>query len=293
MTGYGRGVADHDGRRAVVEIRSVNHRFLDLKIRGSSLEPALEELIKAGVREVCTRGSVTVSVRIERRGGGAPMTIDTDAAVRMHAELTRLAERLGLSQPVTLELLCQQPGVLVAVDEEADSARIAECVKAAVAAALETLMRMRETEGALLCSDISERLGRIGAITELIAAEAKDASGDLHQRLGERVDRLLEGRGAELTADRLAQEVALIADRVDVTEELVRLRGHVEHLRALMDESSSKKSAVGRRLDFLVQEMGREINTIGSKAQSSAIAHAVIEAKSELEKIREQVQNIE
>lgn len=293
MTGYGRGVADRDGRRAVVEIRSVNHRFLDLKIRGASLEPALEEHIKAAVRGVCARGSVAVSVRVEHRGAGTSLTIDLDTAVRMHAELSRLAERLGLHQSVTLDLVCQQPGVLVPVDEEVDSTVIFECVQTAAALALDTLTRMRETEGALLRADISERLGKIGATAEHIAAQAECAPGDVHQRLCERVDRLLEGRGTELSAERLAQEVALIADRVDVTEELVRLRGHIEHLERLMDESAAKGSAVGRRLDFLVQEMGREINTIGSKAQSAAIAHAVIEAKAELEKIREQVQNIE
>ena len=295
MTGYGRGRADHDGRRAVVEMRSVNHRFLDVKIRGSSVDPAIAEQLTKAVRDACQRGVVTVSIRLQMSGAQAVRRVDLEAARKVHAELTQLAHVLESSAPVSLALVCQQPGVLVAVesDDETETAADAACVAEAAKEALDGLLRMRAAEGQALAREVENRLQRVRAIVERIAAEAAGQPDAAHQRLSARVGRLLETRGAELDAERLAQEVALLADRVDITEELVRLRSHLDHVATMVKDARDKGQPVGRRLEFLGQEMGREVNTIGSKSQSATIAREVVEAKAELEKIREQVQNIE
>jgi uncharacterized protein (TIGR00255 family) len=290
MTGYGRGMAEHADRRAFVEIRSVNHRFLDLKIRGGPLDPAVEEKVATRVKQTVERGSVTVVVRCERGGAAAAVRVDQSAARRIHRELCALAEALRMpASQVTLELLCAQPGVLV-TDEVADEPEaVAEVVLAAVEQALATLLRMRESEGATLADDVARRLARLLALVDQVDAAARPAPKEARRRLEERIGRLVAGSKVVVEEARIAQEVAMLADRLDVTEELVRLRSHAEQVASIMSE----RGAVGRRLDFLVQEMGREFNTVASKSQSSEIARAVVEAKAELEKVREQVQNIE
>lgn len=288
MTGYGRGAAEAGGRRVSVEIRSVNHRFLDLKIRGVALEPAVEDQVSGAVRKQLERGSVTVTVRVDRAGAGGAASIDHAVAARFHRELTLLAAELGLRQPITLELLCAQPGVVVASDES-DADALGQVVVAALAPALETLIGMRETEGAALARDIEARLERLRELTAHIGEHARTAPDEGRRRLEERIGRLMAAAKVPVDEARIAQEVAILADRLDVTEELVRLGSHIDQVKQVM----SKGGAVGRRLDFLVQELGREFNTIASKSQSADIAAAVVEAKAELERVREQVQNIE
>ena len=290
MTGYGQAVAERDGRRVVVEIRAVNHRFLDLKIRGQSLDPAVEEAVTGAIRKRIERGSVTAGLRIEERGGAAALRVDQEVAKQMYTELSALRAALGIEEPVGLALLCAQPGVLVPQEAAANAEALVACASEAAAQALDLLVAMREAEGAALTQDAGARLGRLATLADEIAQRADTAPGDARRRLEERLARLLQGSRVEVDEARLAQEVALLADRLDVTEELVRLRSHLEQAGQLMAES---QGAVGRRLDFLVQEMGREINTIGAKSQSAEIARAVVAAKAELEKVREQVQNIE
>lgn len=289
MTGYGRGVADRDGRRAVVEIRSVNHRFLDLKLRGASVDPAVEARVTRAVRDRLLRGAVTVTVRIEARGAAAALTVDTDAARRVHGELSALARDLEIAEPVPLSLVCAQPGVMVPKESDSDEAIIAECVLEALTEALDGLVAMRATEGGTLASDLNKRLGRltelVGALGELVSKAPDEAK----RRLETRLERLMQGSNVEIEPERLAQEVAVVADRVDVTEELVRLGSHFEQAATVAAEDG----AIGRRMDFLAQEMGRELNTIASKSQSAKIAATVVEAKAELEKVREQIQNVE
>lgn len=305
MTGYGRGMAEQGGRRAIVEIRSVNHRFLDLKLRGASIEPALEERVTGAVRAVCQRGSVTVSIRLERHGALAALGVDIEAARRVHAQLVALARALGMDESLSLGLLCAQPGVLVPPEDAPqggpqggplggpqggiDDDVVSACVSQALGQALDVLVHMRETEGKALTADLDARLSRISELVDEIAAASAEAADEGFRRLRERVGRLLKKAQVDIDESRLAQELAFMADRLDVTEELVRLRSHLEQVRLVMVDSAS----VGRRLDFLVQEMGRELNTVASKSQSAAIARVVVEAKAELEKIREQVQNIE
>ena len=295
MTGYGRGVAERDGRRAVVEIRSVNHRFMDVKLRGASLDAALEEKVTARVRERVTRGSVTIAVRVDGAGSGVTMRVDHEAARRVHGELRQLALALEIEPRISLDLVCAQPGVLVAADSERSPGSgadelVAECVSEAMERAVDDLLTMREVEGQTLARDLGRRfeaLRDLGAQIQRLAASAPD---DAERRLRDRLGRLLASSKVALDEARLAQEVAVLADRMDVTEELVRVGSHIGQLGELVAQSGQ---AVGRRLDFLVQELGREFNTVASKSQSAEIARLVVEAKAELEKVREQVQNVE
>jgi uncharacterized protein (TIGR00255 family) len=284
MTGYGRGVAEQDGRRATVEIRAVNHRFLDLKLRGGSLSPGLEEQLAARVRAAIERGSVTVSVHVAAPAGGGASRIDPEAAQRAHDALVQLALRLGVAAP-DLALVLAQPGVVVSAEPAGDEPE--PQVLAALDAALAQLGGMRTAEGQALAAELGARLDELTALRAKVAALAAAIPGHLSKRLTERVRRLLDD--TELDPGRLAQEVAILADRADITEELVRLASHLEQSRALL----AAAGAIGRRLDFLVQEIGRELNTIGSKSTSAEISTLVVDAKAVLEKVREQVQNVE
>ncbi len=290
MTGYGRGVAERDGRRAIVEIRSVNHRFLDLKLRGTTLDPPVEARVGTAIRAECKRGSVTAMIRLEQRGAAATMRVDVEAAKRVFGELSALGETLGLSEPINLQLLCAQPGVMVPDDTEDDAEEVAACIVEAVDLALAGLVAMRTAEGEALVRDLEGRLERLETLSGEIADHVETAPEWARRRLEERLGRLLQKSQIELDEARLAQEVAILADRLDVTEELVRLRSHVDQVRQILRGADQP---IGRRCEFLVQEMGRELNTIASKSQSADIARTVVDGKAELEKIREQVQNIE
>jgi uncharacterized protein (TIGR00255 family) len=291
MTGFGRGVAEHGKARATVDVRAVNHRFLDLKLRGA-LAPALEEAIGTRVRAAIERGAVTVSVHIARDAGAGATRIDQAAARTAHQQLTDLARVLGTTGP-DLALVLAQPGVVIMADDDPRDDSDTPAVLAALAAALEQLTAMREGEGQALERELLIRLDELGALRATFEKLAAEIPERVQNRLRQRLERLLQDDTGDKTSDidpsRLAQEVALLADRADVTEELVRLASHLEQARLLVTGSA----AAGRRLDFLVQEIGRELNTIGSKSAATEISSAIVEAKAVLEKVREQVQNVE
>ncbi|HEY1812348.1 MAG TPA: YicC/YloC family endoribonuclease [Kofleriaceae bacterium] len=285
MTGFGRGTAEQAGVRATIDVRSVNHRFVDLKLR-MQVAPALEEAIATRVRGAVERGAITVSLRVDHpvdrhRGTGA---IRLDAARAAYDELSALASELGIAGP-DLALVLARPGVVAAAD--ADTDQLDAAIIAALDAALRQLREMREVEGRVLAIELNARLDTLARLRGAIDGHAASVPEQLQKRLHERLVRLLGDTAID--PGRLAQEVALLAERADVTEELVRLGSHLEQARALI----SGASASGRRLDFLVQEIGRELNTIGSKSQHAEISAAVVEAKAILEKVREQVQNVE
>lgn len=286
MTGFGRGVVEHAGVRATVDIRAVNHRFLDLKLRGVALPPAMEEAVSAKVRAAVERGSVAVSIHVTRHGAAAATSIDPAAAAQAHQALTQLAAALGMPGP-DLALVLAQPGVVVTSDRTDDEH---PPVLEALAAALAQLDQMRRTEGAALAAELLARLEELATLRTQVAMVAATVPQQLSRRLDERLRRLLSTQeGVEVDPARLAQEIALLADRADITEELVRLASHFDQARALIAATGS----VGRRLDFLVQEIGRELNTVGSKSTVTEISTAVVDAKAVLEKVREQVQNVE
>jgi uncharacterized protein (TIGR00255 family) len=288
MTGFGRAACQVGGRRLVVELRAVNHRFLDIKLRIPWNEPGLEAQIVAEVRKKLERGAVQVAVRDEGSVRG-------DSAVRVDVELARsyatalddLRRALSIEEPVTLALVAAQPGVLTVGDEGAAVEDMWSELGAALRAALQQLISEREREGASLAADFRARLDAIGTRSTEVGRLAADAPAEHRKRLEERLKRLYDG--GDVAPERLAQEVVLFADRVDVTEELTRLDTHLAELRRQLDVGE----AVGRRVEFLLQELHREINTIGSKSQSATIAAHIVECKAELERLREQVQNIE
>jgi uncharacterized protein (TIGR00255 family) len=295
MTGFGRGVSEQARVRATVDIRGVNHRFLDLKLRGGPLAPALEEAVSTRVRAAVERGSVTVSVHLVRTAG-APR-INFQAAGAAHVQLSELARTLGMHGP-DLALVLAQPGVVALADDDHDAPDA--CVLAATDAALAQLQTMRAAEGQALARELTARLAELEALHEKITTLARGVPAIVQARLRDRLDKLLGDAPPEqdraglrldraIDATRLAQEVALLADRADVTEELVRLASHLAQAKTLV----TANEASGRRLDFLVQELGRELNTIGSKSALAEITALVVEGKAVLEKVREQVQNVE
>jgi uncharacterized protein (TIGR00255 family) len=290
MTGYGRGAAERDGVRVEVELRSVNHRFLDLKVRTGGLDAAIEDRVGSVIRARLGRGSVTASVRSRGRTDALGITVDTEVGQRVYGELKRLAHALGDNSTISLQLVCAQPGVLTPAEPAAGDESVAACASEATEAAVDQLVAMREAEGEALSRDAAARIDRIGELVETIAALAAGAPAEAARRLEERIERLLQSSRVQVDEARLAQEVAFLADRLDVTEELVRARSHLDQLRQHL---GAELGPVGRKLDFLVQELGREVNTVASKSQSADIAAAVVEVKAELEKLREQVQNVE
>jgi len=283
MTGFGRGVAEQGPLRATVDLRSVNHRFLDLKLR-ATIAPSLEEQVAAKIRGAIERGAVTVSIHVAR-GPGTTQRIDEAAARASHAALTALARTLGIAGP-DLALVLAQPGVVLAADDREDASEA--LILAAVDTALGQLQQMRAVEGRVLERELAARIDELGRLRQAIETLAAGVTEQLHKKLTDRLRKLL-GDDSKVDPARLAQEVALLAERADITEEIVRLGSHLEQAQAVI----GGLGASGRKLDFLVQEIGRELNTIGSKSQLTEISSTIVEAKAVLEKFREQVQNVE
>ena len=290
MTGYGRAEVSGPRLSVSVECRSVNHRHLDIALKLPRAlvvyEPDARRLVQAAVE----RGRVDVSVTLTPAGGGSlgTLSVNTAQAREYEAAARTLADELGLTPSLRIEWLLAQPGVLVrdaepAVSPEEGWTLLAQGLEAALA----DLVARREAEGKALAQELGTLHQMLEAGVALIVARVPAAQARRATRFRERVQALL----SEIPVDqgRLATEVAALAERADITEELARLRVHLGDLRARIDEGGQ----VGRPLDFLIQEINREVNTVGSKADDLEISQAVIAAKATLEKIREQVQNIE
>jgi uncharacterized protein (TIGR00255 family) len=286
MTGFGRGVSEQGNVRATVDLRTVNHRFLDLKLR-AAVAPSLEEQISSKIRAGIERGSVAVSVHVARpTAATGALRIDEAAAHHAHTTLRHMATTLGLAPP-DLALVLAQPGVIQTCDGDDDGDGGDTAILAALDQALAQLSEMRAVEGAALQRELLSRLDELAQLRSTIETHAAGITEQLHKKLVDRVAKLVGD--AAIDPARLAQEVALLAERADITEELVRLGSHLDQARTITTGSA----ASGRKLDFLVQEIGRELNTIGSKSQRTEISASIVEAKSVLEKMREQVQNVE
>jgi uncharacterized protein (TIGR00255 family) len=280
MTGFGRGSVDAGERRLRVEIRSVNHRGLDLKIRSGDSDAFCDSEIARAVRAAVERGAVTVLIRDESAAGSAG--IDAARVRALYGVLEQLRQELKIAEPVTLGTVGAYLGASHGSALSGES--LWEVLRPAVAAALEELTAMRAREGAALAVDLVARRTRLGEL----AASLRTRAAMLPEKFSQRLQERLAGQ-TTIEPGRLAQEVALMAERLDVSEELVRLETHLVHLEEILKGSG----AVGRKLDFVVQEIGRELNTVASKAQDAEMAAVVIDAKAELEKLREQAQNVE
>ena len=282
-----------NGRRATVEIRAVNHRFFDLKLRAPWFDAVVEDLVTQAVRKRVQRGSFTVTLREEGSVTSAAVRVDVHTAQNVARALDELRTTLGMTDPIPLTLVAAQPGVIQVGESGDQSEQRWNGLQPAVEGAIDQLISMREREGAALSRDLLDRLTKLDGFASEVEKLAASAPEEWRRKLTERLGKLAAAAhtqpGSGIDEARLYVEVAIMADRLDVTEEIVRLRSHLSQARALL----AQDEAVGRRLDFLVQELGREVNTIGSKSQSAEIARRVVEAKAELEKIREQVQNVE
>lgn len=303
MTGFGRAERRESFGTVYVEVKSVNHRFAEVVVRLPRSWNALEDRLRRLVQGAIARGRVeVVAGRDESEPVPRAVFVDSALAQSYHDRLKEVAGILGLSESPSLELVTRMPDVVRVADALLDLDTLWPALEAAARQALEALRAMRAREGEHLAAELGGRLARLDALIAAIAARAPQVPLEYRDRLQRRVGELLARAGEPAVAldpARLAQEVALLADRADITEELARLQSHTLQFRATLEGPRDGGAAVapgepvGRKLDFLLQEMGREINTIGSKAGDLEISRAVIEAKAELEKIREQVQNVE
>ncbi len=288
MTGYGRGDWEGEGKRMEVEVRSLNHRFLDIVLHLPRRLDPLEAKVRNQVRQRLSRGRIEISVQIDDSSeGDQKLELDLDAARDYYQALKSLQENLGIAGEVRLETLAAFRDLFVRKETPVDLDREWAVLQGVLQKALDHLEEMRRQEGQALRQEL---LGRLKLIEEM-GLEIEKRNGEslpaYRDRLAQRLQVLSEG--IPVDPARLAQEVAILAERSDITEELVRLRSHLNQFREMLDQAEP----VGRKLDFLTQEMNRETNTIGSKSMDAGIGQTVVRVKSELEKIREQLQNIE
>ncbi len=287
MTGFGKSEQTKDGHKLRIEVKSVNHRFLDISIRSPRFMMYLEENIRSLIKKKLNRGRVDVFVTYSAEASVTKtMKVDfslMDSYVRASNEI---AEKFDMKNDVTVSQLMRLPDAITFEDNEEDTV-IKELLATNLEAALDELIMARANEGENLAQDIIKRLNTIQEKALEIKARGYVVLDEYRLKLQDRISELLSG--TPIDEQRLAQEIAYMADRCNVTEELVRIKSHVGQF----IESTKNKGALGRNMDFIVQELNREFNTIGSKSQDSAILQTVITCKGEVEKIREQIQNIE
>lgn len=288
MTGYGKGAASSAGLTVTAEIKTVNHKFFDWNMKMPKGFLFVEDDAKKAVAGAVARGHVDLYLTVEKQTAEAG-EYRTDAALaRMYVDSARqLSETLGVPFDITASSLMKNPDIVTLSETEIDDETVRKVTLEAVSEAVSALVSMREREGAALAADLSEKLASIEASLEVVKKEAPRAVAEYRRKLRARIDEAL----GQLPFDeaRLATEVALFADKCAIDEEISRLGAHIAAMRALI----ASQGQVGRKLDFLVQEMNRETNTIGSKANDLAITERVLAMKNDIEKIREQAQNAE
>jgi uncharacterized protein (TIGR00255 family) len=290
MTGYGRGECARDGFNVTVELSSVNRKQAEISVNLPRELEMLETRIREAILEKVSRGRVTTRVSVHAGDGksSARMHLNVALAKAYAHELNKLAKELKLAGPVTLDQLVRAPGVFQTDEELAETEDLWPAMEKALRAALAALVTMREREGAHLAKDLATRVGVMRKCVVRVARQAPASAERYRQQLIERI------KSAGLPApaaddERLLKEVVFFADRSDITEELTRLQSHFKQF----EDCARSKEPVGRTLDFLAQEMNREINTIGSKANDALISGEVVTLKAELEKFREQAMNVE
>jgi uncharacterized protein (TIGR00255 family) len=289
MTGFGRGEAAVGNASGAVELRSVNSRFCEVSVRLPRNLSEYETDVQARIKQQFSRGRISVQAQVETSTGDVlPIQVDPEGVRAYMSILNDLRAQAGITAPVRLEHLLNYSDIFTSPDPPVDEHEsMWKAVSEALDGAIEELRRMRRQEGSALLADLEQRIEAIdrqlGRVEDRAPMRVEEARERLNRRLGE----LMEDD--RLDRDRLELEIALLADRVDVTEECVRLRSHLE----LFRQSLNSETPEGRKLNFIAQEINREVNTIGAKANDSEIAHIAVEMKDELEKIREQVQNVE
>ncbi len=289
MTAFGRAENKDEGWTYAVEIRAVNRRYLEISVRVPRQLLPLEERVRKSVANRISRGRVDVVVIVKNDSEAASeIEVNLPLARAYHAALQKLSETLEMDEKVGLEPLLRMEGVIVATEPEVDLEKTWTALSLCLGEALEAMDAMRISEGQAIYDDFQKRLESVEEGLSGIKALAPSVLSQYQTRLEERITMLTEGK-VELDQNRLAQEAAFLVDKSDITEEIVRAESHVQQFRSMIESNGP----AGRALDFLLQELNREVNTIGSKGGDTQISHMVVAVKSELEKIREQVQNIE
>ncbi|MDD6047191.1 MAG: YicC family protein [bacterium] len=288
MTGFGRATVASDGREITIELKSVNHRYLDLAFRMPRHIGFIEDVLRQLLSEQLSRGHVDIYVNYRNTRMDARTVVIDEALMGAYLTAARkAAAQYELKDDISLSTAMRFPDVTDVIEAEEDRDAVAALAREAALRAVTALKRMRAGEGERLCNDLLNRVTTVESIAAKIDTRAPLVVEEYRTKLSERIESMLGG--VEVDRTRLATEVALFADKASINEELVRLASHVTEMRKVLGSDE----AAGRRLDFVVQEMNREFNTIGSKANDAEITNLVIAGKGEIEKIREQVQNIE
>ncbi len=288
MTGYGSASGTSGALEITIELRSVNNRFLDCSVRMPKVYVSLEDGLKAQIQKAISRGKVDVFVTIDSsKADDVVISLNTGVADAYAAAIEEISKRYGVKNDSTAMSLARLPDVLSVERAEADKDKLAEDMSAILAAALEDFDSMRRREGQKMFDDLNSRADRIEELTAFVEERSPRTVQEYRERLEQRMRDVLAS--ANIDETRILTEAAIYADKVAVAEETVRLRSHIAQFRQLI----AADEPVGRKLDFLVQEFNREANTIGSKGGDVQITQTVVELKSEIEKIREQIQNVE
>ncbi len=294
MTGFGRGEYLDEKLSLTLEIKAVNHRYNEIAIRLPRVFNSLEERIRKQIAGTINRGRVDVFINMtDTAPGKCTLKVDKALAVAYHAALKEVAVEVGLKSEVNdwqeLMFLMRSHGVVSTEETSGDAEDYWESLNSTLVMALDNLLKMRLAEGENIYHDLCGRVDTIEAYLEDIEGRAPVVVEEFHEKIKERVRELLKDVGQTIDPDKILHEVAIFADRTSITEEIIRLKSHIKQFRATINLTS----AVGRKLDFIIQEFNREVNTIASKANDAAITQVTVEMKSEIEKIREQIQNIE
>lgn len=290
MTGFGRASFQVDALIFDVEVRAVNHRYLDVRARLPRLLSPLEGEVRSRVQARFDRGKIDLSVTAPAAGRSPVVGVDTGAA-RGYLDAAAVLRGEGVPGELDIGTILSLPGVARVEEPEIAADVLKDALLAGVGEAVDALDAMRVAEGAALERDLLGRVAGVEACAKRIDGRAGEVQRAVRERLQRRVEQLAQETGLRDEA-RLHQELVIAADRLDITEELVRLRSHVDQFRSIL-AGAQPGNPVGRRLDFLLQEFGREANTVGSKASDAPVAHEIVDLKSEIERLREQVQNVE
>ena len=288
MTGFGKGTFALDGRELTVELKSVNNRFLDISMRLPRILSPLEDTFRHALQDRLNRGHIDVYVNYRnQREDAKSVRVDTQLLEAYLTCARTAARELSITDDLTLSKALALPDVTEIVPAEEDQEALQQLGKTAVELAIDALLAMRRGEGSRLKKDLTARMDTMEGYAAAIEKRAPGVAEDYRVRLTERVNEMLGE--TEVDRSRLATEIALFADKAAIDEEIVRQKSHLLHFRELLEA----EEPVGRKMDFLIQEMNRECNTIGSKANDAALTDLVLLCKAEIEKLREQIQNIE
>ena len=288
MTGFGRGTTADDNREVTIEIKAINHRYLDINLRMPRVMSSMEDAFRKKIQQTLSRGRIEVYIGYKNKAQDqVTVTVNESVAAAYHDAFQTLSERFRLNTGPDLATLASMDGIFTISETEEDENALKELLFSALEKALTVMIQMRENEGAFLAQDVQERCQLIGTMVDSIEELSPAVVEEYRKKLEMRLKDLVIS--TDLAEQRFLTEVVFFADRSNITEEIIRLRSHLDQLKQTMKNGG----AIGRKLDFIVQEMNREANTIGSKSADATITGYVVELKSEIEKIREQIQNIE